>query len=798
MLKSYFKIAVRNLFKNKLTSFINIFGLGLSMSIGMMIMIRLQDQLSYDDFHPSPERTYRITSHYAKSNGEKLNMASTALPLHTSLSRDATSIESIATIYPAFHGKATAAGKEIYLNGAFTEPSFFNVFGFSLASGNPHTALQQPNTIVLGKETAEKFFGKTDPMGQVVSMENGSSFIVTGILNQPPGKSHISYEALVSYSSVQQLEKDKLLPERSTDPYAFNAAYTYVLLKKESSLSVLDRELNAIAAGLNKDNKNGTTSFNTQNIGSITPGSSNLSNQTGNGTSWSKVYFEIGVSLLILLAACFNYTNLTIARALTRAKETGIRKIVGAKRYQLFTQYIVESVSIALLALVFAWLILSFIIEYAPFNDGYEFIPSSFRYNPELIGWSLAFAIFSGLIAGASPAWILSSFTPLRVLKNMSTARILGKVSIQKSLIVFQYSLSLVLIIFLFTFYRQFSFIGKADPGFRRDHMMLVSLNGADKDIAMQKIAAVSGVQRVSGLSSDLTKRFNGMNASVWITDSRESVNLNYYYADTGFIPGMQLQLAAGNNFPATTEDSHEQYIILNEKAVRALGMKNNQEAIGRKLWINDSTSLEVAGVLRDFNYENMGIPIRPLALRSKKNAYSYLYISMDQSDKEAAAKRIAQAWAGMGKSLPFTYVWLDEELDKGNSQIATISLLGFLAFIALSIASLGLLGLVLYTVETKRKEISIRKIIGADKKQIIHMLSRGFIILLLIAGLIAMPVGYMAGYLFLQGFANRVSFGLPPVIACFLFLLAIGLITIISQTYKAAAANPAENLRTE
>lgn len=797
MLKSYFKIAIRTLFKNKLTSFINIFGLGLSMSIGMMIMIRLQDQLSYDDFHPNPDRTYRITSHYARNNGEQLNMASTPLSLYTTLSQDTTSIESIATIYPAFNGKATAAGKEIYLHGAFTESSFFNVFGFSLASGNPQTVLKQPNSIVLGKATAEKFFGKEDVVGKVVSMENGHSFIVTGILNQPPGKSHISYDALVSYSSVPQMEKDKVLPERSSDPYAFNAAYTYVLLKKKSSLSALTRKLNAIASQLNSENKSGISSFDTQRIGKITPGSGSLSNNIGKGTSWSKIYFEIGVALLILLAACFNYTNLTIARALTRAKETGIRKIVGAKRYQLFTQHIVESVSVALLALVFAWLILSFITRYAPFNDDYEFIPSSFRYNVELAGWSLAFAIFTGMIAGASPAWILSSFKPLRILKNMSTARILGKVSIQKSLIVFQYALSLVMIIFLFTFYRQFTFIGKGDPGFRKDHVMVLPLNGADKDIAMQKISGVSGVQAVSALSANFGKRFNGMNAPVWINDRKEAVNLNYYYADKSFIPSMQLHFAAGNNFPAK-EDSSEQYIILNEKAVKALGMKDNEEAIGRKLWINDSASLEIAGVLQDFNYENMGMPVRPLALRNKKNAYSYLYISTDPADKKILASRMAQLWAGIVPSIAFTYTWLDEDIDKGNSQSATISLLGFLVFIALAIASLGLLGLVLYTVETKRKEISIRKIIGADKKQIVHMLSRGFVVLLLIAGLIAMPIGYMAGHLFLQGFANRVSFGLPAVLSCFLFLLGIGLITIVSQTYKAAAANPAENLRTE
>ncbi len=196
--------------------------------------------------------------------------------------------------------------------------------------------------------------------------------------------------------------------------------------------------------------------FTLQPIGKITPGSDQLYNDTSN-SSWSKFYFEIGIALIILLAACFNYTNLTIARALTRAKEVGVRKINGASRSQVFIQYIIESVMIAFLSLCFAWVLLSFIVQYAPFNDGYEFIPSSFRYNSPFFLWTIAFALFAGLLAGASPAWILSSFTPLRVLKNLTTARILGKVSIQKTLIVFQYSLSLTIIIFLFAFYRQFS-----------------------------------------------------------------------------------------------------------------------------------------------------------------------------------------------------------------------------------------------------------------------------------------------------------------------------------------------------
>ena len=625
------------------------------------------------------------------------------------------------------------------------------------------------------------------------------ALLVTGVLNDPPGKSHLDFDAYASYSTVVQMEKTKILTEKSTDWYAFNAGYTYVHLKKGISISSLQPQLNAIANELNKNNNNGTTAFHFQALNDITPGTAELSNNIGRGGSWAKIYAEGGISLLILLAACFNYTNLTVARALTRAKEVGIRKIVGAKRSQVFIQYIFESVLLSLLALGFAWLILSLIVRYAPFNDGYEFIPSSFHYNIQYIIWSVVYALFTGLLAGTSPAWILSAFKPLRVLRNLSTAKFMGKIGLQKSLIVFQYSLSLVLIIFLFVFYKQFAYMAEVDPGFKKDNVMLVPVNGMNDGVAMQKIAGVSGVKSVSASSANFSGRFNGMNAPFWVNNKSEAVALNYYYANPSFVPSMQINFVAGKNFPPVADDDDkERYIMLNEVAAHALGFAEAGNAVGRKLWLNDSTQLEVTGVLKNFNYENAGRAIAPLAFRSKKNAYSFLYVQMETGDKKAMEDHVKASLNGLVSPKALSIFWLDDELEKGNSQAATISLLGFLGFTALAIATLGLLGLVIYTVETKGKEISIRKIIGANEKQLVHILSKGFVKLLVIAGLIAMPIGWLLATLFLQNFSMRVHFGFINVALCFLFLLGIGLFTIISQTYKAAIANPVKALRTE
>ncbi|MEO5943467.1 MAG: ABC transporter permease [Ferruginibacter sp.] len=798
MFKNYLKIALRSLLKNKLTSFINVFGLGLSMSVGLMILVRTQDALSYDKFHPHPERTYRITSEYNKNNGEKWPMASTPLPLVNELINDKDQIEATANVYPALNGKATANGKEIYLSGAFTEPSFFSIFGFTVLQGNAATALNEPNSIILTKQIAEKFFNSTNVVGKTIQFDNGTSYLVKAVLNIPPGKSHLNYDVYASQNSVAALEKNKILADKSSDWFAFNSAYTYVLLNKDVSRTAVESRLKGIAANLNRVNKEGVTAFNLQALNKISPGTERLNNENAGGTSWTKIYIECGIALLILLAACFNYTNLTIARALTRAREVGIRKIVGAKRSQIFVQYIFESILLSFLALAFAWFVLALIIRYAPFNDGYEFIPSAFKYSLKFTCFAFIYALFAGLLAGLAPAWILSAFTPIRVLKNLSTAKILGKVSLQKALIVFQYSLSLVVIIFLFAFNKQFTFMANVDPGFKRSGVMVVPLNGVKQQLAAQQIGAISGVQSVSATTANFAMRFTGMTTQAWKSDKKEAINLKYYYANAPFIQDMHLELDAGSNFQPGTEADNENYILINERAVRALGFPSATTALAQKIWIDDSTQLQVAGVLKDFLYEGAGRAINPLAFRTKKDAYTYLYVSTIPTDKANLEKNIENIININTPSQLVKPTWLSDDLEKSNSQAATISLLGFLGFIALAIATLGLLGLVIYTVETKSKEISVRKIIGASSMQLVNILSWGFVKMLLIAGLIAMPVGWFLAFVFLQNFSMRANFGFVNVVMCFLFLLGIGLFTIVSQTYKAAIANPVKSLRSE
>jgi putative ABC transport system permease protein len=761
----------------------------------MMVMIRVKDEMSYDKFHPQVDRTYRILSEVNNNKGDKFHLASTPLPLKQELQQQSNVIDDAVQVYPAIDHKGSYGDKLIAVRGAFTGPSFFNVFGFRLAEGNKQTALQSPNSIVLSNGAAEKFFGDENAIGKVLTLDKLGSFVVTGVLKKN-GKSHIDYDVYASASSIPQLEKSGALAPKIGSWDSFELGYTYILLNKNATQKQLTTTLNNIVTVVNRDTKNGNFAFRAQPLNDIRPSSMDLGNEIGGGSDWAKVWTEIGVALLILIAACFNYTNLTIARALTRAKEVGIRKVAGAVRMQIFMQYIIESIVIALFALALSHVFLQFILEYKPFNDGYEFVPiASLDFTTFLL--FLLFALITGAIAGAAPAWILSAFKPVQVLKNIATRKLFGNISMQRVLIVFQFSLSLVIIIFLSAFYRQFSYMAEVDTGFRKDNIVTINLEGADPALVANEIKRLPGVENVTAMSGNFGRYPTG-STYAWLDKSKTPARLNYYYGDASSVPAMGLQLIAGANLPANTGSQTERFMLVNETAAKAFGFSSNADAINKMIWLNDSLEVQITGVIKDFYYQGAGNRISPMAVRCEEGAYNLLNVHTSVANDEKLAAQLESGWKKLYPGKPFSYYWLGKQIDESNRQNSSVSLLGFLAFMTICIASLGLLGLVIYTVETRRKEISIRKVIGASVQQLTMLLSKGFIKLLLVAGCIAMPLGYVLSFFFLQNFANRISFGAGWLLLCFAFLLAIGLFTIISQTWKAAAANPVEKLKVE
>ncbi len=794
MIKTYFVIAWRSLLKNKLFSFINIFGLALAMSVGMMVMIRVKDSFSFDKFHPHPEYTYRITSHI--TNPEKLSweLASTPLPLQDILEQDTLLAAASVSLYPVIHESATDGVKDIVVSGSFTQGSFFDAFGFKLLHGNASVALSQPFSIVLSKSTSEKFFGTNNPVGKLLTFEKLGVFQITGVLAEAPGKTHINNDVYISYTTVGKLEALGKLPSKSKTFNSFESGYTYIVLHENQSREKLQSALDRVAKDINRDSDQSIFRFNTQKLSAISPNWGTLYNDFARAASWGKIITEGTVAFIILLAACFNYTSLSIARSLTRTREIGIRKIAGAKRSQIFFQYIVESVVLSFFALLLASVILSFILEYKPFNDGYEFIPE-ISVDSILILSFTGFALFAGLLAGVMPSWILSSFKAVKMLRNTMTENIMGGMTLRKILLVFQFSISLVVLIFLTAFYRQFSFMEQADQGFAKENIVAIPVQAKESDSFRNEISRIAGVQQVGSISSifgDHSTRSANIGLSL---DLQRSVKIDYYFCDAGAIPINELEIVAGGNFDSNTVD-REHSIILNQKAVHVLGFQNIHAAIGESVWI-DSTQLRIVGVVKDFYNKGVANAIAPMALRNRA-ANQNLMVKINPNVLQHTTVQLEKTWSKVYPGRIFTYTWLDKENARRYDQTATISLLGFLAFMTVTIASLGLLGLVVFTVETRRKEISIRKIIGASVGQIISLLSKGYIKLLVIAGIIAIPIGYLLSTFFLMNFANRVSFGAGSAIIAFGFLLFIGLAMIISQTFRASIQNPVKNLRND
>src|SRR5258708_403619 len=497
MFLHYLKITIRNLSRQRLFTGINVFGLALSMSICLIVLMRIRDDFSYDRFHPDASNTYRIITEVSNKEGNTFRLASSPLPLAPDLKANYPFIEKTVRLY-ANGNKASNGKKELYVNTAFTEPSFFDVFGFRLEKGDPHSALNAPNRIVLSKTTAANFFGSINPIGQTLSFTNLGDFQVSGVLQDPPGKSHIDFEAYASMSSVAGLEKNGRLSPALDHWENPMVAYTYVELKNNTSARQLTQALAQVKARLMKKfnaTEKQVYSFDIQSLNKISPGEE-LGNSIGRGGTIGKSMAEILIAFVILLSACFNYTNLSIARSLSRAKEVGIRKVNGARRSQLFGQFITESVFIALLSLGLAYVLLIAMRDYAPFSA--EMIPADVPIDGTLAGIFVLFSLFTGLLAGILPAWALSSFRPVEVLKNLSTIKLFGGNGFRKALIIAQFSLSLVIIIFTMTFKKQFSYIVNADYRFNKNNLLTIPLQGADYHLLGDKISHLRGVALVS------------------------------------------------------------------------------------------------------------------------------------------------------------------------------------------------------------------------------------------------------------------------------------------------------------
>jgi putative ABC transport system permease protein len=812
MLSNYFKIGFRNVMKYKTFSIINIFGLALAMSVSMLIILMLIDQRTYDQFHSKKERIYRIVSadRYATS----------PFPLANALKHDYPIIEESTHLTPGVAGDALYNQELADMRGYFTDPSFFRIFSFELAQGDPSRALTEPRSMVITKEIARLLFHDEDPLGKTIDFYDRKlafpqefegvsappvswgSFTVTGVIDEKLYRSHLKFDVLVSASTMPVLYSDNKINDDTNNWESYSRTYTFVLLQPEKSIDDLNASLKDLLVKKYKD-------IHFENVKEFHMVAQPLKdiqfaingNDTGVRLPGLVYYFLGGLALIIMFSACLNYTNLSIARAITRAKEIGIRKVTGANRTALILQFLCESVLTAFFSLGVA-LILLIIIRPAFMSLWINrYLKFELPDNPQAYVIFVVFTLVIGLIAGIYPALRISSYTPVKAIKALTEVRT-GKMRLYKVLNISQFVISLFFITTSILIFNQFRHFINFNYGFNARNILNVELQGVKYSQLANELQSVPGVTTVSG--SDLIPATGTNNGNSFRKPGQSDNDykfLSILNVDEHYVNNLDLKIIAGRNLPAA-RDSADNRILVNETAVEMLGYKSPGEIVGTVIeskW--GSEQLEVIGVVRNFRYKLLlnDDDIQGLILRNQPVFFQYANVKIESSDVMATVANIESKWKQIDPIHPIKYKFFEDDLAGSHQAIFdVVAILGSIAFLSIVISCLGLLGMATYTAERKKKEVGIRKVLGAESAGIALLLSRSFVNVLFIAVIIGAPLSYFLNNLWLQKLPNRVDFGAGTILLATSLLLVLGLIVIGSQTLRASRTNPVESLQSE
>lgn len=800
MLKNYILIAIRNILRNKAISFINIFGLSVSMSVCLLLIIIVTDQMSYDDFNEDQHRIYRVITDRVQQKEFEWSTATTAFPLAAGISEHA-SVEKMAVIKRNFSGIGKWKDQEIPFEGYYSNNDFFDVFDLPLAKGNMTEALTMPNSVVLTEELAHKIFGDAEPLNETLIVEGQGEYIVTGVLAQFPGKTHLEFDVIASINYLTNLALQDSTQSTNLDNWDnIYDTYIYMQLKEGASKENLHPYLSsAVTANYDPEGEFEYT-FKLQSLANITPGPL-LSNNTGFGLPDFVVYIMLGLAIVVLSSACFNYANLTTARAVNRAKEIGVRKVVGARRKHIFSQFMIEAVIIAIIAFIFADLIAQYLLPQMNSFFANLGAPMSFDQAPGIYWWFIGFVILAGLASGLVPALFFSGTSPLAALKKAIQLGRSNKKSgfrrfdVRKGLVVVQFAFTIFFVITIVTIYQQTRFVMTTDHGFETEGIVNVRLQGLDYEKISAEFEKLSNVKLVAS-TSHMPALGTNNTVDVHLRDEENPVFISFIAVGHNYIESMGLNLLAGSGFPLQMPEQ-ERYIILNQKAVERLGLKSPAQAVGNLITVGEN-ELEVVGVIADFHYERLDEEIGPMALRYRPNMVQSAVIVINTSQTEQTIAGLEAIWKEQ-TNRPFEYTFYEDDLKLSYGHYeALILVLGYVTVITVSIACLGLLGMVIYHVQNKTKEIGIRKALGAEGREILIHVAKGFLILIVIAYAIGGPLAYFVNNAWLQQNAYRIDFGLPTLLIGFLIVLVIVLITIGSQLIKAMKVNPVDSLRNE
>ncbi|WP_436515438.1 ABC transporter permease [Ekhidna sp. To15] len=801
LISNYLKTSARSLARNKLFSSINILGLAISMSIGILMITYISELLSFDTFHEKADRIYRVHSTYKSiSSSETTNLASTSVFIGKTLKEEYSGFEKVLFMRRNFRADLNKGDNTIPVRGHYASEEFFEVFTFNLIAGNPSTALSAPNSIVLTEASAEKLFKDQEALGQIV-VSGDESYTITGIVEDLPKNSHIQFEALMSFVTLE----NRYDGSETTTFFDFRSIwmnYVYLLLPEGQDPDVINNQLRRITATENEKTDRYQIQHRVESLANLVPGEE-LSNNIGPSMTWTGIY-QLGLlTMFVIISACFNYTNLSIARSLRRAKEVGVRKVVGAGRTQILTQFIFEAVIVALISVFISYglfmIIKPFFMDLV--LDRNDSITMKFQWIHVL--YFIAFAASIGIIAGILPSIVLARLKAISVFRDASSVKLMKGLNLRKVLIVLQFTMSIFLIIGSTIAYRQYKFALNFDMGFTTDNVLNIELQGNDSKLLMNEVEKLPEVSKVSR-SGMIPNTGEIWSEEIKYKDPLDSANVYVNFIDKNYFSTHEFTFLAGGSFPYDQEEGTAKFVVVDELLLKRFNIQDPQSAIGEIITLDrrlDDLSLEIVGVVKQFQYAKVHNESEPVALiQGTPEDYVHLNLVVKSNDIIAFMDKLEAIWSEVDEVHPFEAEFYSDLIQEAyNDQATLFKLFGFLAFLAISIASMGLLGMAVFTTETRQKEISVRKVLGASKQNLMLILSKGFISMLIISAVIAMPLSYLFfTEMVMADFVNRITIGPVELLSGVFIVFAIGILTIGWQTGKAAKSNPADMLRDE
>jgi len=795
MLNNYLKIAFRNLKKHKAYSFINIAGLAVGMTCCILILLWVRDELSYDRYHEKADRIYRVT--YAEEIGDAYDHY--ALSPFAAAPAFAAEVPGISAYTRLWQRSGLIKQNENNYdeqNIFYADSNFFNIFSHEFIEGDPAKALEDPGSIVLTRDTATKIFGSTNVLGETVNLSADGDLKVTGIVENVPRNSHFHFDYLVSINTIQGQRAQYL------EAWLVIAGYSYLLLDESADAGMIEGKLAPVVEKHTGEDarKYGTKMFYyLQSLTDIRLKSNLEGEIEGNGDVRYVYVFSL-IAIFILLIACINFMNLSTARSASRGKEVGLRKVLGAHKKRLVMQFLAESTGFALVALILSLNLVWLVIP--AFNDltGKE-ITMTALLNAAVLFGLFTLVVFTGFAAGSYPALFLSSFQPIDTIRQ-KFQRGSRKSILRNGLVIGQFAISIVLIISTFIVLKQVRFMKNQKLGFKKEQVLAMRTRG--QGLAQQFEAFKNELKKNSGiLEASFSSGIPGNTTAVLTTflegqPDNVSFTFDYIFSDYDFLKTYEIELLQGRDFSRDFGADKDGAFLINETALSKLGW--GEGTLGKKIGFSREIMRPIVGVVKDFHYRSLKEVIGPLAIYLRPGRDAYLSVKMNTDDISRTLSYIERTWNSFEKERRFEYFFVDENFDAlYQSEERLSGIITFFSFVAIFVACLGLFGLASYTAEQSRKEIGIRKVLGASIGSILMLLSQHFLKWVLVANIVAWPLTYfvLKNY-WLSRFPFRVDINLSIFVAAGMIALFIALLTVSYQSIKAALANPVDSIKYE